>query len=47
MPGIWVFGERRDLALELLAAGKDAARAFETKLATFAQDRRLAQEYLA
>jgi electron transfer flavoprotein alpha subunit len=47
MPGIWVFGERRDQTLELLAAGKDVAKAFETKLAAFTQDRRLAQEYLA
>lgn len=47
MPGIWVFGEGRDQTLELLNAGKNAAKIFETKLVTFTQDRPLAQECIA
>ena len=47
MPGIWVFGEGRDQTLELLNAGKNAAKAFGTKLAAFTEDRPLADEYIA
>lgn len=47
MPGIWVLGEGRGQTLELLNAGKNAAKAFETKLVAFSQDRPLAQEYIA
>jgi electron transfer flavoprotein alpha subunit len=47
MPGIWVFGEGRDQTLELLTAGRDAAKALETKLVAFTQDRPLADAYIA
>jgi electron transfer flavoprotein alpha subunit len=47
MPGIWVFGEGRDQTLELLNAGRNAAKAFETKLVAFTPNRPLAQEYIA
>lgn len=47
MAGIWVFAENRDQTLELLNAGKDLARDFGTKLAAFAWDRQLAQEYIS
>jgi electron transfer flavoprotein alpha subunit len=47
MPGIWVFGEGRDQTLELLTAGKNAAKALETKLVAFTQERQWAGEYVA
>jgi len=47
MPGIWVFGEGRDQTLELLNAGKNAAKAFDAKLVVFTQERPLAKEYIA
>ena len=46
MAGIWVFAENREQTLELLNAGKDLAADFGTKLAAFAWDRQLAQEYI-
>jgi electron transfer flavoprotein alpha subunit len=47
MGGIWVFGQGRDQILELLTAGKNAARALETKLVAFTQERPSAEEYIA
>jgi len=47
MPGIWVFGEGRGQTLELLNAGKNAAKGFETKLVAFTQERPLAEKYIA
>jgi electron transfer flavoprotein alpha subunit len=47
MPGIWVFGEGRDQTLELLNAGRNAARALETRLVAFTRERPLAEEYIA
>ena len=47
MPGIWVFGEGRDQTLELLNAGKDAAKVLGTKLVAFTPERSSAEEYIA
>jgi electron transfer flavoprotein alpha subunit len=46
MAGIWVFAENREQMLELLNAGKELAADFGTKLAAFAWDKQLAQEYI-
>jgi electron transfer flavoprotein alpha subunit len=46
MAGIWVFAENREQTLELLNAGKDLTKDFGSKLAAFAWDRQLAQEYI-
>jgi len=47
MPGIWVFGEGRVQTLELLNAGKNAAKALETRLVAFTRERPSAEEFIA
>ncbi|MHC1725646.1 MAG: electron transfer flavoprotein subunit alpha/FixB family protein [Syntrophobacteraceae bacterium] len=46
MAGIWVFAENRDLTRELLSAGRDLAAKMGTRLAAFAADNDLAQDYI-
>jgi len=46
MPGTWVFGEGRDQTLELLNAGKDAAKLLGTKLVALTPERSSAGEYI-
>jgi electron transfer flavoprotein alpha subunit len=47
MSGIWVLGEEWDQTLELLNAGKNAAKALVTKLVAFTPERASAEEYIA
>lgn len=46
MAGIWVFAENREQTLELLSVGRTLAPDYGAKLAAFAWDRQLAQEYI-